>query len=163
MTLDIPPPALWGVPARASAPPALPDTEIRLAMFPPPLTHSFGPSHEARGKRLGRTGFVERSRGPSTLRWCGGKLIGKLESVQLSRKNESGPSCVIPDPMRRMRLGQGPMVRRGGAAVLLGQLGPGVFTCTNFCYPCHPGVDVVQVEHYVDVFLGDPPTNEQEI
>ena len=51
--------------------------------------------------RLGRTGFAERSRGPSTLRWCGCKVDSGLESAQLGDKNESEPSCVLTETVHR--------------------------------------------------------------
>ena len=68
--------------------PALSDPEIRLAMVLSPLTLSCGPNPDGMGKRLGSTGFAEKSRGPRTLQWCGEKVNGGLESAQLGGKNK---------------------------------------------------------------------------
>jgi len=77
------------------------DPEIRRAIVLLPLMLSRGPNCDAGGERLGRTRFAKRSGGPSTLRWCGGKVNGVLESAQLSGKHETGPSCVLLEPVRR--------------------------------------------------------------
>ena len=72
------------------------------------------------------------------------------------------PRVRAPRRTGSIGLGRGRMVRKGPPAFLVGQPGLGVFPRTNFCYPCHPGVDV-RITYVIKGLLGDLLTNQQQL